>query len=604
MVANQTVNNNPNDVLAAKRDVEKRMPMLLTSPSQTLIRRTSIDPYHQPSDVVDSRCRDVSEAGTRYRRNSLLPIHNTIPVEIFSMILDLVVQEEHPAFRFTETLRCLASVSKYWKQVVLSSPTLWFSLHESMDPIAIRRSIRNSGDVPLDIQFYPAPREPSNRVEEFSEAVAPLSIRWRTLQGDDIPCEVLQKLESPTPALRKLELWGPRSHVELGEGASLRSVGLWCITLPWDSNRFHGLVELSLGGMFGEHAPTLLQIVRILQLSPGLRSLSLSRLELLAEEQPSTTTKIDLPELTSLHLEELPQPAYDYLLAHFQFPFPNCRTVHLEPSSPSTPIPTSTPTSPISKPFDFLAKEFVQQISIVAEKNKITVANVHIGDTEIELEVLDPHFEQETPILLLKLDINSSGNDEEGEQKDESGTNDSYSGVLTRMADLISKAMPNTPLHLQLHDDDMHTRIPFDLLSRFASTGKITVKYDIDSVGVQPLLQFLATRNTNNDSSPEKWPFSRLSRLDVGQAYKQTVGELRDWVKERWVLWESEGEDEGEKPMASVRVKTPMLGAGRYETWRPVVQSFHHELGELEGSDVFDDRLGRARARRGLGREL
>lgn len=121
------------------------------------------------------RLRDKRLADTRYRQNSLLPMHKT-PVELFSNILVMALDAAPKGSRrVNDVLRPLASVSKYWKEMVLSTPQAWSFLSDVMSETELRWSLHRSKEAPLDVSFSSLAAHDGGTADRYSQIVAALS---------------------------------------------------------------------------------------------------------------------------------------------------------------------------------------------------------------------------------------------------------------------------------------------------------------------------------------------------------------------------------------------------------------------------------------------
>ncbi|KAG8986323.1 hypothetical protein FRB95_013937 [Tulasnella sp. JGI-2019a] len=130
---------------------------------------------HDASALAYRRQRDAQAADLAYCHNLLAPVNN-LPVEVFSNVLIFASVGWSPTgLNHNKALRALATVGKYWKEVVFSTPQLWSTLQENMSPKQVNSAIERSRMTPLDTQFEAGGvyRDVWRRRELFIESISP-----------------------------------------------------------------------------------------------------------------------------------------------------------------------------------------------------------------------------------------------------------------------------------------------------------------------------------------------------------------------------------------------------------------------------------------------
>ncbi|KAG9007661.1 hypothetical protein FRB94_014083 [Tulasnella sp. JGI-2019a] len=557
-LVNQDYLSNTNNDPAFDRDAKGRLSELIKVACQALIREADIKScdqrlQHDVEAAEYRRQRDSQLADTRYTQNASLPIHQ-FPVELFSKILTFVVHTTNINYYDVEpTLRRLASVARHWKDVILSTPQLWSNLHEAMSATFVHLSLNRSKTVPLDVCFY---RESYNysapQLGPFSQTILPLSDRWRSVEGPYLAPQILEKLASQVPILQVLRLVRTSTEgVQLGEGLHLQTLNLTEVCVPWDSSRISQLCTLSLTDIRGQHAPTLSQIARILASSPNLESLALVRLEPLdtLKDDQSFVRNISLPNLRSLEIFELSWDSYNRLMKCFQFPFVALKELRLEPEGPAD--------QDVSDTFDYLANGFVQQVNSFADDAN---ASIWFGGRTVTLEVGCPSKGKFSLRTIVKEGVGQKGVD-------------AYSDAVTALAELISAALPDAPLALHT-SSDTHPGFSVDNFMRFPSTVELVLQRG-GGCDIRSVVQFLGQQHASDsgEGSDLEWPCPKLKKLDIGELLGHPVGNIRAWVKQRWVKWKEPTDDPSttaDQPDGLLEVMIPFKKSRKTEMWCPV----------------------------------
>ncbi|KAG8966158.1 hypothetical protein FRC05_002782 [Tulasnella sp. 425] len=262
------------------------------------------------SNTIDRLRKRLLEgvAAVARRRNSLLLIQR-LPPEILSACIGHVVSGVEP-HNHQQMLMRLSAISWWWRQVALSTPSLWGMIHSENPEHIISLALERSKDTPLTIRYEPSSRSKtldgrnsirfSGNAEDFFGLVAPHAVRWADV--------AFPPLRSSNIAVEWL-----RAHsVQLSR--HLRQLTLCWIRPPTDGpiTRFTGdaerLLELKL------HNLTICpkDIIRTVASSPRIITLDLR--SLVASDGPENQAEpvdipppfIHLPCLSTLLLKNLP----------------------------------------------------------------------------------------------------------------------------------------------------------------------------------------------------------------------------------------------------------------------------------------------------------
>ncbi|KAG8949339.1 hypothetical protein FRC00_008186 [Tulasnella sp. 408] len=235
-------------------------------------------------------------------------------------------------------LQRLASVCKYWRDMILGTPGFWHVFdsrhgHQACPLVLARNRIG-----PLDVHMAgrEAPWYNTDLIPQLIQLITPESQRIRSLHFTVHPNTpyfqpFFETISLPSLTSLTVSVW-PETVVpvpiHIGDGAPFRHLSLDSVTIPWDTPRLHGLEVLSLSN-FHHSTPTFEQLHRILCSTPFLRHLSLCNWKprsprdyLTAEE----ITPITLPLLTNLEIRSLLERNNLSLLSMLDLP--SLRKVH------------------------------------------------------------------------------------------------------------------------------------------------------------------------------------------------------------------------------------------------------------------------------------
>ncbi|KAF8742131.1 F-box-like, partial [Rhizoctonia solani] len=301
----------------------------------------------------------------RMHRNELVSI-NTLPAELLGFIFNLVVNSAPKSFEsavqkwpFADSLpqldisgpaarsldhdfnyaMTLSSVCKRWREVSIASARLWSTIYPSRSklvPMLIDRSKEAGFDVVL------IARQDASHASKFPATATKASIPYWPEPLTNYLRQLIVQLDerqmnqwaatlanSTAPHLETLCISVTR-HANVvqseplfnGVTPRLRSLTLSGFVVPWDSDIFANLHDLTLRQHKTIHRPTMHEFLALLARSPGLRRLAL---ELSGPQPPPadfehTAKNIDLSKLANVVLHDIPPHVVALLVHHTTFP--------------------------------------------------------------------------------------------------------------------------------------------------------------------------------------------------------------------------------------------------------------------------------------------
>lgn len=341
----------------------------------------------------------------KQHKNAIQTHISKIPYEILARILLFSIDSRTVTLAH---LQSLASVSRYWLDVVRSDPRFWCRV-DFQSPRSAALCLRKSKDVGLRIDCATGSKEKFTLVSAMEDFMTAVSAeghghRWRTLnfQGSATPRLLRLILEKPRPMLENLTIkfsWHYQQTwlFALPLEAPLKSVTLVSASLDWfdaeGRNRMKGLKDLELRELH-VNPPPVEYLLQTLEASPDLESLVLIDIAnpLQQQQQPgegegqeTLIRTIPLPHLHTLQLTGVPQATVGALLACIDAP--NLRKVVAER------IPSSVLDSPH---FTSLLRRLAENgaprvnLSLEGRLDQLRLYTTSIGaDTGIEL-TFDP----------------------------------------------------------------------------------------------------------------------------------------------------------------------------------------------------------------------
>ncbi|KAJ3516343.1 hypothetical protein NLJ89_g1194 [Agrocybe chaxingu] len=196
------------------------------------IDRTAVQIQRLLRDLERERA-NVQEFANKHRV-LVAPVWE-LPPEILSYIFTLALPLSPPSELSRRTLRpalVLAHVNQHWRNVALTTPQLWTTIHIDAptlqhEPCMPRLLIKRSGDCPLTLHV----RHHAPYSEETAELLVSLSPRWEHVALDIsvVMMEGLSRIQGHLPSLRSIEIkaalrWTddtPRAHLGFFSNAPL-----------------------------------------------------------------------------------------------------------------------------------------------------------------------------------------------------------------------------------------------------------------------------------------------------------------------------------------------------------------------------------------------
>lgn len=257
---------------------------------------------------------DVLNTGGQTMPTSIHTLPNELLISIFGRS---IANSDSVHTRAT-----LALVSRYWKDVIYSTPALWTTLRTSVWGYRALLGLTNSQEMPLDVDMT-VRSVYDHRPKEALEKICKQLHRWRsaTLR---IPFDrrLMKSFHPKAPLLEYLSIEPTDSQRQFlfnpfqKHAPKLRSISLNRVEVPWNNGILSGLEALELKNI--SDGPTGVQITSILKLSPRLSSLKLHNVHSLIPRFAATTSHINLPRLQVLEIEEVDTALVAHLLSRIK----------------------------------------------------------------------------------------------------------------------------------------------------------------------------------------------------------------------------------------------------------------------------------------------
>lgn len=272
----------------------------------------------------------------RELRNSMQPI-NRLPPELLALILLWTLQHfptQLPIVAYNDGMDDYSSrtsvlqTCRYWYHVVMSTPSLWATIHHPFIPEA---SLNRSANSPLIIYLGLNGHQSH---QSFLDVLAPHSLRFTEFHVDvgeydwsETP--LFQTLLFPAPLLLSLTI-SCRTHLPPfgnvmpplfdGQMPSLRQVTLTYYT-SWPCGYFQNLTHLCLNDQDASSRPSLYEFLDFLESSPLIEELSLVDAGPTEENSPSFDRYISLAHLRDLNIGDWGcSSAVSRFLSHLELP--------------------------------------------------------------------------------------------------------------------------------------------------------------------------------------------------------------------------------------------------------------------------------------------
>ncbi|KAF8606169.1 hypothetical protein BDV93DRAFT_521020 [Ceratobasidium sp. AG-I] len=256
---------------------------------------------------------------------------NRLPAEILSRIFVTLVQASRFALSVLDTsydetdysIR-LSSICVRWRQVAISTPTLWSSIEllrssdAFHDPQYLNMFYERSADAPLSVRLGKFCREYDRKavnkqlaflLSSYATRLYSFTIAYSRPRFAKKALSILLA-EKATGRIRKLAL-----HTDLPDNPivadsslqqhsldellePLHALYLRCVCFDWDLIRCRNLVVLHLAGLGTVASPSAPQLASFLNMNPTIRNICM--MDFGSRAYDSSLPPINLPELQSL----------------------------------------------------------------------------------------------------------------------------------------------------------------------------------------------------------------------------------------------------------------------------------------------------------------
>ncbi|KAG9028274.1 hypothetical protein FRB95_006640 [Tulasnella sp. JGI-2019a] len=347
-------------------------------------------------NAIEELNRQLQEliSSHRHRRNQDSPIYQ-LPTEV---LVRIFFHSLHGLYgtQFSH-LHKLAQVSVVWSQLVKGSPELFGFVTTSGTAEDAYRSLRLSKDGALDIHYHAGSGKPWKA--ELLETLLCQTHRWRSIKLSMVPSTVVNGiLAGATPKLSDIRIKqrvGIKEQIRLGRETAGRlcHLTLEAVTVRWDPRSVRGPKTLELDRIGAKGRPSLSQLLEILRASDGIQVLRLAAESVADAPKLKEYIPIELPQLTTLSLTQLPLNTTYGLLRSVRIP--NCSTLVISCRTVPTPVPTAAAlfksmASHVEPTFRSILRS-ISSISITQDKDKLDVHGVGDG-VELKFEhTLIPH---------------------------------------------------------------------------------------------------------------------------------------------------------------------------------------------------------------------
>lgn len=439
-------------------------------------------------------------------------------------------------------------MAKHWRDVIASTPQLWAFVSDIMSITEVEWVLRKSKNAPLHV-LCTQYRTCSN----FATAVSAHASRWISLGVSRRNLDTFASyIGCQARLLEEIRILGddtspPRSDpLELCEGVSLQHLDISGIALPWESCRLAGLRTLRLSTLPPEHAPSLSQLMTILEASPALKRLELRCSSVSEGTEPTGSHTLSgpvvgLPSLVDLHLSGIHSYTCQAILSRLQFP--SCQKLEVDPTHWIEP-----PEVVSSIAYD--APNIVEAArSSVRGDSRVTV---DFDSDEARLSTQGWHAFDHKPSssglnLLWSL---------QEEEKD-------LERVTEEVVRLVQLTCPEHRVDLCLSSNTLQS-FNVKILGRLRHLERIDVGGDLG----EKVLRFLSRPYADAEGEEEGWPCPNLRFLDLQRLSKSGIGAIRKWVSARWM---KQKDVDGTPSEGSVEVNTLHKG-GAIEKWQPALK--------------------------------
>ncbi|KAG8893862.1 hypothetical protein FRC01_013301, partial [Tulasnella sp. 417] len=409
--------------------VLRRQPKLKRSKSQKFEKPLCLDPPQAQLRTFNPAIRValrlgkfmvpksiLREAAHQNRlRNAQAPIHRLPP----ELLAEIMVYTIDWMYWGTWQLRILATVSTYWRDIILSSPRCWSVLDGLHEPQEWKAVLAHNPAGFIDLRCAAFSHE---RVDEFVPLAVAEAPRTGTLTlwVDDENDLMERVFGVPFPALRDLLVHNSATDQKLipslGEGVNLRHVELYRTGMRWDEPRLTNLTTLCLAALIGG-VPTASQLHTLLSCSPNLERLRVtdwgdfadaSYLHFIDDLESSSSSTADSESGRRNAIYYKIEESFSALLE-------SSRLAKSEPSPPPAPQQPKFPPIQLNQLSALIATYLPPEVvaflfSVIRAPSCQTVLVTHgVGDKTANaiLDFAIPIIEA-APCMVLTLDPNSS----------------------------------------------------------------------------------------------------------------------------------------------------------------------------------------------------
>lgn len=463
------------------------------------------------------------------RQNAVAPIHR-LPVELFGNILRLAESDTD-----LSRLRRLASVGRYWRDTVLSTPALWSTLSSSMPVTMLNWALQWSRKARLSVDYnhYSGSDQQSDL---FVAAVVPHSDRWKSLKINTGNIQRIASFNIPVPKLVTLDISCTQStQFTLGDGAQLRSISVRRVRLPWASPRLSGLTDITLGDLNRDASPTMSQFVAMMQSSPELADLELGRIDI--DDQtppednalPSSGITVPLVRLRRVSIMDISEQTSFGILRRMAIP--NCEWFALRTHRRGSESDEPAPILPI-----------LEQVLHLITKS------VYVG-----IEDASTTIRTQTALNRIYRPI--------GLDVQLGGRTRRTSETIGEISQLLMMAkVTTTELRVK------SSSFPPEQLVDFPSCKKLHLS--VHGHAVQSILENL-NEEYISETGETSYPCPELKYINMAAVSGLPVADLRRTVRDRWEKYK-EPERGSKPPKGLIDVVVPIGRSGREERWRPI----------------------------------
>ncbi|KAG8900149.1 hypothetical protein FRB99_006209 [Tulasnella sp. 403] len=487
--------------------------------------------------VVDAFANAMSRRSLKLKRfrNNCVRIHN-LPGEIFIHILSLFL--DFSATNLVDELRNLASVSRYWFDTIISSPTLWAHISNEYSTSILELFLRKSGSAPLNVHY----RERYSNTWAFWERMEPHLPRLSTLEykaehgippspteeakdSSDSPAQI-EKDEPPTSVQLVCYREGDAKVVSIPQHSALRRVSFEGGRLVWGSCHLSRLRNLQLYNM-NQHSgtPSFSCILSMIASSPELEVLILCDLESnstdvsngWADVRSAENDCLTLPGPKLFGFTRIPRQLSTFLLSH------------LSPSRYRHICADDVPLS-FANTTDQSIRTAMASLLRIGRPIHVRVWTGASEDPRVELENFQPRL---YPYLVYHEHWGYSTEANDGIGLTFKTPN--VMELLDNVTSLIGDATTTVPVTISFDNPERSTPASLNTVptSIFHHLPNLTsLRFKSQDIDVAAALRYLAAPQSDQENQTH-WLCPLLTELTVSK-WEMDLEETADFVKSRW----------------------------------------------------------------------